>query len=309
VSTFFFLNILTKNHLTRSCDFVFVSLRTSFKLQRIGNRTVKLTPRQFAYNETLGFVRAGNEHANAFFKRFRIFNSTYRGRILAESDFGWQVIKAAAHFCVNACAAHHVVFARRDISIFRDMPILDRPAIEAEARIIHDLIRERMHQPAAAPAVPAAPPAPRAVVLPRILESASDSSHLSDSSTSDSEDALSDSGAEDVVLNPDDAGDGDFVAYGHAAVVNRGRLVREAARLPPAVPDGARPELGALYVWNSPHGRMMFDVRITAISDDNRTATFEYMPPYSHHRPDTRPWSELQPPGVAVGRKRKVRQF
>jgi hypothetical protein len=98
-----------------------------------------LTRRQYGYNQALGFVRAGNEHANAFLKRFRILNGSFRGRIFNESDFGWNVIKSAAFFCANSSAMHHQVFlsTRRDLSIFEDAPILDHVDIAEHARQFH----------------------------------------------------------------------------------------------------------------------------------------------------------------------------
>ena len=61
-------------------------------------------------------------------------------------------------------------------------------------------------------------------------------------------------------------------------------------------PIPARPShVGAHYLWNAAKQRMSFDVTIVAIHDADRTATFAYKPPYTHHENDTRPWSELLP--------------
>ena len=88
-----------------------------------------------------------------------------------------------------------------------------------------------------------------------------------------------------------------------------------AARLEPVADNidaliSARPShVGAHYLWNAAKQRMLFDVTIVTINDDDRTAAFAYRPPYTHHANDTRPWSELLPAqsvAVTLGPRTRV---
>ncbi len=281
--------------------------RTQFKKRviKVGSvhRTLKLTHQQQCYNDAIGFLRAGNEHANAFVKRFEILGGKYRGRVFTLT--GFETLKAAAQFCCNARAAHFFVFPQsaRDLSRFADLPVMDRAGIGARAQLIYDAAKLHLREVIAqrprggrGPRARAARPAvPRGHYGLGAIDAAENSDL--DASASDSQ---SDSDDDDSVSSLESADD--FVAHADALVVARGRQARRHQAAPD--PDPVRPVLDALYVWNGRGGR--WDVRITAINDVDKTATFVYLPPHQRHGADSRPWAQLEPAGVALlGRGRR----
>jgi hypothetical protein len=107
---------------------------------------VRLTQRQGAYNDAIGFWRAGNEHSNAHCKTDRILNTIYRGDVFTKT--GWDILEAAALFCCNKRAIHYSAgsTAERDLSVFADCPVMDRDDIAREADYVYDRVKARFDE-------------------------------------------------------------------------------------------------------------------------------------------------------------------
>jgi hypothetical protein len=302
-------------------------------MRRVGSgrngKTLRLTPAQGGYTDVHGFVRAGNEHSNASVKTDRIMNSKYRGRLTTKT--GWDVLKAAAFFCAHKRAANYSIegSSSRDLSIFEGFDVLDRQAIADEADALYELVKARfqdMHPPQdgqrARPhrAVARVEVAPRRVGGARAerveeIAAVSDSDDETDEAASDSiasdEDAHDQSESSDgnESMSEDEPDDNMWHFFGEARRIAGGRAAREAhANAIAQADDAFVPIVGQQCRWDSPLGRMFFDVKIVSLDLEDRTATFEYLPPYDFYAQDTRTLNEFRPNqnnDAGVGQKRR----
>lgn len=302
-------------------------------MRRVGSgrngKTLRLTPAQGGYSDAHGFIRAGNEHSNASVKTDRIMNSKYRGRLTTKT--GWDVLKAAAFFCAHKRAANYSieVSSSRDLSIFEGFDVLDRQAIAEEADALYELVKARyqeLHPPRGGqrmrPHLAAARFAPPQRVAAAQADRAGEIVAASDSDDEPVEpvDAASDSNESDDDGAHEQSDDNESMSedepdanmwhyFGEARRIAGGRAAREAhANAIAEAEEAFIPVVGRQCRWDSPLGRMFFDVKIVALDLEDRTATFQYLPPYEFYAQDIRSWNEFRPSQhdiAGVGQKRR----
>ena len=253
------------------------------------------------------------QHANAFLKSFSILGGKYRGQVF--NPTGYETLRASASLCANPRAAHFFVFPdrRRKLAFCAGLPILDRAGISRHAQTIYDSAKLKLQQVQALRAARAGRGlrgrggrlgrgAARGyyglgAILPGENSDVDPSDSLSESTDSSvSQGEIEYSDESDVSSL---ASDDDFVAHAAALALRRAQSARAKDAPPP--PPIVRPIMHVLYIWNSRGG--LFEVRITAIQDDARTATFDYVGGDRRWRPDTHPWAELFPKGVLPARR------